>query len=75
MVPSWALTVAADVERLSCDVFSLSETIHFGSLEFMTNHFGSLGLSPMGDGSGAAIMGSTHGETPSSLWAMIGDSV
>jgi hypothetical protein len=75
MVPSLALTIAADGERLSCDVFSLDETIHFGSIEFIADRFSGLSLSPMGDGSGAAIMGSTHGGTPSLLLAMTGDSV
>jgi hypothetical protein len=35
MVPSSALAVAADGEYLSCDVFSLGETIHFRILEFI----------------------------------------
>jgi hypothetical protein len=75
MVPSSTLIVSVDGERLSCDVFSLDETIHFGSLEFIANHFGGLRLFPMGDGSRAVVMGSTHGGTPFLLWAMIGDSV
>jgi hypothetical protein len=74
MVPSSALVVAADSECLSCDVFSLSKTIHFGSIEFITDRFGGLSPSPMGDGSGVA-MGTTRGGTPSPLWAMIGDSI
>jgi hypothetical protein len=75
MVFSSALVIAADSERLSCDVFSLSKTIHFGSLEFITDRFSGPRLSPMGDGSGATIMVSTHGGTPSLLWAMTGDSI
>jgi hypothetical protein len=75
MVTFLALAVAADSERLACDVFSLGETICFGSLEFIADRFGGLSLSPMRGGSGAAIMGSTHGGTPSPLWAMTGDSV
>jgi hypothetical protein len=75
MVPSSSLTVAADGERLSCDVFSLGETIRFGRLEFIADRFSVLSLSPMGDGSGATIMGSTCGVTPSPLRAMIGDSI
>jgi hypothetical protein len=75
MVPSSALAVAADGELLSCDVFSLGETIRFGSLEFIADRFSGLSLSPIGDGSGAAIIGSTYGGTPSLLWAMIEDSV
>jgi hypothetical protein len=44
MVPSSALAVAADGERLSCGGFSLGETIRFESLEFITDRFD--GLSP-----------------------------
>jgi hypothetical protein len=75
MVPSSALTVATDGERLSCDVFSLDKTIHFESVEFITNRFGDLCLSPMGDGLGAAVMGSTCGGRPCPLRVMIEDSV
>jgi hypothetical protein len=50
MVPSSALTVAADGERLSCNVFSLGETIRFESLKLITNRFGSLSHSSVGDG-------------------------
>jgi hypothetical protein len=63
MVPSSVLTVTADGERLSNDVFSFSETICFESLKFIVDHFGGLSLSSIGDGSGTTIMGSTHGET------------
>jgi hypothetical protein len=58
-----------------CDVFSISETIHFESLEFITDRFDGVSLSPMGDSSGATVMGSTHSKTPSPLRAMTGDSV
>jgi hypothetical protein len=75
MVPSSALAIAADGEHLSCDVFSLGETIHFGSLKFIADHLGGLSLSPMWDGLGATIMVSTHSETPSPLRSMIGYSV
>jgi hypothetical protein len=53
MVPSSALTVTVDGERLSSDVFSFGETILFRSLRFIADHFGGLSLSPIGDGSGA----------------------
>jgi hypothetical protein len=35
MVPSSAITIAAYSECLSCDGFSLGETIRFGSIEFI----------------------------------------
>jgi hypothetical protein len=42
MVPSSALSIAADGERLLSDGFSLGETIHIGNLKFITNRFGYL---------------------------------
>jgi hypothetical protein len=74
MVPSSALIIATGGECLSSDVFSLDKTIRFGSLEFITDRFSSLILAPMGDGSEAAIMGSTRGGLPSPPWAMTGES-
>jgi hypothetical protein len=71
MVPSSALAVAADSERLLCGGFSLGETIHFGSLEFIVNRFGGLSLSPIGDGSDAIIMGSIRSGMPSLLQATV----
>jgi hypothetical protein len=44
MVPSSALAVVVGGERLSCDGFSLSETIRFGNLEIIANGFGGLSL-------------------------------
>jgi hypothetical protein len=75
MVPSSVLTVAADGERLSGDVFSFGKTIHFGSLEFNVDRFSGLSLAPFRDSSGAAKMGSTHSGTPFPLWSMTEDSV
>jgi hypothetical protein len=74
MVPSSTHTIATSGEHPLSDVFSLNETIHFGNLEFITDYFGSLSLSPMGDGSDAAVMGSTSGGLPSPPRAMTGDS-
>jgi hypothetical protein len=67
MVPSSVLTIAVDAVLLLCVGFSLGETIHFESLEFITDRFGGLSLSPMGNGSDAIIMGSAHDRPPSSL--------
>jgi hypothetical protein len=55
MVPSSAFTVIANDERLSCSCFSLGETIHFKSLELITDRLSSLSLSPSGDFLGAII--------------------
>jgi hypothetical protein len=46
MVASSVLAVAADDEQMSCGGFSLNESIHFGSLEFIADCFGGLSLSP-----------------------------
>jgi hypothetical protein len=46
MVPSFVITVAVEGECLMCGGFSLSETIHLGSFEFITDYIGGLSLSP-----------------------------
>jgi hypothetical protein len=74
MVPSSALAVSADSECLSCDGFSLVETILFGRLEFITDFFGGMSLSPRRDHSNVTVMGSSCSGPPSPLWVMIGDS-
>jgi hypothetical protein len=74
MVPSSVLTITADSERMSCDGFSLGETIRFGNLEFITDYFSDLSFCPRKDGSDVVIMGSTHSGPPSLLRAMIRDS-
>jgi hypothetical protein len=65
MVPSFALVVATDGERLSCGGFYLGKIIHFGSLEFIADYFGVLSLSLRRDGSDASFMGSTRNGPPS----------
>jgi hypothetical protein len=74
MVPSSVLVVATNGQCLSCDGFSLSETIRFGSIEFIANHFGSISLSPSGDVSDANVMGSARSRPPSPPWTMMGNS-
>jgi hypothetical protein len=48
MVPSSSLVVSADGECLTCSGFSRGETVRFGSLEFITDRYGDLSLSPRG---------------------------
>jgi hypothetical protein len=48
IVHSSTLTVAINGECPSCDDFSLGETVRFESLEFITDCFGFLSLSPRG---------------------------
>jgi hypothetical protein len=73
MVPSSVLTAITDGEPLACGGFSLGKTIRFRSLDFITDCFSGLSLSPRRDGSDAIFMGSTYSRLPSLLWAMIGD--
>jgi hypothetical protein len=73
MVHSSALAVKTDSECLTCDGFSLGETVLFASLEFIADGFDDLGLSPRESNSGTAFMGTTHCGSPS-LRAMIEDS-
>jgi hypothetical protein len=69
------ITVTVDGECLMCGGFSLDKIDRLGNFEFIADYFDNLSLSPkMGD-SGAAFMGSTQSGTPSSWWAMIGDSI
>jgi hypothetical protein len=68
MVPSSAPTVASNSERLSCDGFSLGETIRFGSLELITNRFSGLSLSPLG------TVQVPSSRAPPPQWPMAGDS-
>jgi hypothetical protein len=39
MIPSSAITVAADGECLMCDGFSLGEMVRLGNIEFITDYF------------------------------------
>jgi hypothetical protein len=53
---------------------SLSETIRFGSLEFITDYLSGLSLSPRRNDSGATFMGSARSGSSSPLWVMREDS-
>jgi hypothetical protein len=74
MVHSSTLSITTDGEHPTCGGFSLGETVHFGSLEFIADYFDSLSLSAKGSDSGAIFMGTTHSGSQS-LWAMIEDSI
>jgi hypothetical protein len=60
MVLSSVFVATIGGEHLSCDDFSISQTIRFGNLEFIGDRFGSLSLSPLGDGLGIIVMGLTY---------------
>jgi hypothetical protein len=47
MVPSLAFIATTGDKCLPNHVSSPGRTIHFGSLEFITDHFGSLSLTPL----------------------------
>jgi hypothetical protein len=64
MAPSSVFITVAAGERLSCDGFSLGETIRFGSLELIADHISGLSLSPFGNGSGTTTMGLACGGPP-----------
>jgi hypothetical protein len=74
MVPSSVIVVAADSEHLTCGGFSLSETIHLGNFEFITDYIGGLSLSPRRGDADVAFVGSTHSGASTPRRAMTGDS-
>jgi hypothetical protein len=74
MVPSSSIVVAADGEHLTCDGFSLGETIHLGSFEFITDYLAGLSLYPRRGDAGAAFMGPTCSGASTPRQTMIGDS-
>jgi hypothetical protein len=65
MVHSSTLIDSTDGEHLTYGGFNLGKTIHFGSLEFIADCFGSLSLSPKGNNSGVAFVGMAHSGSPS----------
>jgi hypothetical protein len=75
MVPSSTIVVAADSECLRCGGFCLSETVCLGNIEFITDYFSGLSLSPRRGNTGAAFIGSTHNGAPTPRRAMIEDSI
>jgi hypothetical protein len=67
MVHSSVLAVSIDGECLTCGGFSLSETMLFGTHEFVADCFSSLSLSSRRNDSGAAFMATTLRGPPSQL--------
>jgi hypothetical protein len=65
VVDSSMLTVTTDNERLTYGGFSLGKTIHFGSLEFIVDYFGTLSLSPKGNDSSVHFVRTTRNRSPS----------
>jgi hypothetical protein len=74
MVPSSAIAITTDGERLTCGGFSLDETVCLRNFEFIIDYFSSLILSPRRGDEGVAFMGSTHSGVSNPRWAMIEDS-
>jgi hypothetical protein len=60
MVPSFAITIATDGERLTCSGFSLGDTVHLGNFEFIADYFDGLSFAPRRGDTVATFMGSTH---------------
>jgi hypothetical protein len=60
MVYSPKLTFIANGNNPTGIGLAPGETIYFGSLEFTTDHFGRLSLSPNGEDSGAIFVGMVH---------------
>jgi hypothetical protein len=58
MVPSSVISITG--ERLTCDGFSLGETVRLGNFEFIVDYFSGLSLSPRRGNTGTAFMGTTH---------------
>jgi hypothetical protein len=73
MVHSSTLVVTANGKHQTDGGFTFSETIHFGSLEFIANHFGSLSISNEGNDSGIVFMGMAHSGS-SSLHTILEES-
>jgi hypothetical protein len=65
MVHSMKPIIVANGNKLTGIGFTLVETICFGSLEFITDRFSNLNLSPEGNDLGAVFVGIVHSGSPS----------
>jgi hypothetical protein len=65
MVHSSTLAIVTDGEHLTYGSLSLGETVHFRSLEFIFDYFGSMSLSPKGNVSGTVFVGMACNGSPS----------
>jgi hypothetical protein len=74
MVSSSSKAITADDECLACGEFSLSEPVHLGILQFITDYFGGLSLSPRRGNEGAIFVGSTRSGASTLQWATVEDS-
>jgi hypothetical protein len=74
MVPSSSIPITADGERLACGGFSLDEPIHLGNIEFITDYFNGLSLSPRRGNKDAIFVGLTRSGASTPQRAMIEDS-
>jgi hypothetical protein len=73
MVHSSMLIITTDGEHLTCNGFSLGETIRFGGLDFITDCFSSLSLSPKGNNSCVIFIRMARSGSPS-LRSILEDS-
>jgi hypothetical protein len=74
MVHSSTLIVTTDCERLTYGGLSHGKTVHFGSLEFITDCFSSLSLSLKGNDSGTVFVGMAHSGS-ASMHTILVDSI
>jgi hypothetical protein len=63
-----------DDEHLTCGSFSLDKTVHFESIEFIIDCFGSLSLFLRGNDSSDIFIGTAHSRSPS-LRTILEDSI
>jgi hypothetical protein len=65
MVHSPKPVVVTNGNNLNDGEFAQGETIHFGNMEFITDCFGNMSLSPEGNESCIVFIGMVHSRSPS----------